>query len=110
MKQRTIQQNKSLHLFCQQLADILNEAGYDMKRVLKHDVEIPWTMENCKNHLWRPIQKALTDKQSTTALDTVEPSQIHQILSRHLADKLGVAAPPWPCEETQHDVENHEGG
>lgn len=102
MKTRTSLQNRSLHLFCQQLADVLNDAGYDMKRTLKHDVEIPWTMENVKNHLWRPIQTALTEKESTTDLDTVEPSQIHQVLSRHLASKLGVTVPPWPCEESQH--------
>lgn len=103
MKQRTSRQNRSLHKFCQQLADILNDAGYDMKRTLKHDVEIPWTMENVKNHLWRPIQTALTEKESTVDLDTVEPSQIHQVLSRHLASKLGVTVPPWPCEESQHE-------
>ena len=103
MKQRTSLQNRSLHKFCQMLADVLNDAGYDMKRTLKHDVEIPWTMENVKNHLWRPIQTALTEKESTTDLDTVEPSQIHEVLSRHLASKLGVSVPPWPCEETQQE-------
>ena len=102
MKQRTGLQNRSLHKFCQMLADVLNDAGYDMKRTLKHDVEIPWTMENVKNHLWRPIQIALTEKESTTELDTVEPTAIHEVLCRHLGTKLGVTVPPWPCEESQY--------
>lgn len=84
------------------LADVLNDAGLDMKRTLKHDVEIPWTMENVKNHLWRPIQIAMTEKESTTSLDTVEPSQIYEVLTRHLATKHGVIVPPWPSEESQH--------
>lgn len=101
MKKRTILQNKSLHLFCTQLADALNAAGLDMKKTLRQDIEIPWTKENVKNHLWRPIQEAMTEKHSTTELDSAEPSQIYEVLSKHLGEKFGIHV-PWPCEETQY--------
>ena len=101
MKRRTSLQNRSLHLFCQQLADALNTAGLDMRKTLKHDIEIPWTMENVKNHLWRPIQKAMTEKHSTTEMDSAEPSQIYEVLNRHLGEKFGISV-PWPCEESQY--------
>ena len=96
---RTLTQNRALHKFCALLAETLNDAGYDMKRVIKEDVDIPWSTQSVKDYLWRPIQKALTDKDSTTEITTVEPSDIHAVLTRHLGDKLGVEVPPWPTRE-----------
>ncbi|MCC4269186.1 hypothetical protein LL254_00500 [Marinobacter nauticus] len=98
-KQRTLTQNRALHLFCQWLADTLNDAGYDMRKTLRQDVDIPWTQESVKEHLWRPIQIAMTDKRSTTEITTVEPTEIHAVLSRHLGQKLGIACPEWPKRE-----------
>jgi len=100
-KQRTLTQNRALHLFCQWLADTLNDAGYDMRRTLRQDVELPWTQESVKEHLWRPIQKAMTEKHSTTEITTVEPTAIHEVLSRHLGQKLGVTCPPWPKRDQE---------
>ena len=94
--QRTLTQNAALHLFLTQLSQALNDAGYDMRRTLKHDAEIPWSLENAKEFLWRPIQKELTTKTSTTEITTVEPTLIHETLCRHLGQKLGVECPPWP--------------
>ena len=95
-KQRTLTQNKALHLFLTLLANVLNDAGYDMRRTLKHDAEIPWSPETAKEFLWRPIQKALTKKESTTEITTIEPTIIHETLCRHLGQKLGIDCPPWP--------------
>ena len=98
---RTSLQNNSLHLFLTQLAAELNAAGYDMRKTLKPGVEIPWTTVSAKEHLWRPIQEALTGKESTTEITTVEPTIIHETLSRHLGAKLGVICPPWPSRENR---------
>lgn len=89
-KKRTNQQNKALHKLYQLLADELNEAGYDMKRTLKHDVEIPWTAGTVKDYLWRPIQKAQLQKASTTELTTKEIDQVFETLNRHLASRIGI--------------------
>lgn len=89
--QRTIQQNKSIHLFLSRLSDTLNEAGYDQRKVLKETVEIPWTPQACKEQLWRPIQNALYGKQSTTELEKLEQvSKVHEVLMKHLGEKLGI--------------------
>jgi len=69
-----------------------------MKTVLKHDVEIPWTQETAKDHLWRPIQQAMLKKESTTELDTAEVRQVYEVLNRHLSGKLGVTV-PFPSNE-----------
>lgn len=95
-KQRTLQQNKALHKLFGQLADVLNDSGHDMKAVLKPDVDIPWTPESVKNHLWRPIQEIMLDVESTSDCSTVDYKPIYDTLSRHLSQKLGITPPEWP--------------
>lgn len=100
-KQRTLTQNRALHLFCQWLADTLNDAGYDMRKTLREDVDVPWTQTSVKEYLWRPIQLAMTEKKSTTEITTVEPTDIHAVLSRHLGQRLGIQCPEWPKRDQE---------
>lgn len=94
-RQRSLTQNAALHLFCQHLADKLNEAGLDQRRTLKPEVEIPWTMESVKENLWRPIQKSVTGIDSTTKPERSQYSAIYEVLNRHLAQRLGISV-EWP--------------
>ena len=89
-EQRTILQNKALHKYFELLAEALNNAGWDMKKTLKEEVEIPWTKDMVKNHLWRPIQEIMFSKHSTTEMNTKDPSEIYVVLDRHLSSKTGV--------------------
>lgn len=97
-ERRSLRQNNALHLYFQFLADKLNESGLDMRKVLKNDIDMPWTLENVKNFLWRPIQKSLTKKTSTTKLKTNEVDKIFDVLNRHLGQRFGVHV-PFPSEE-----------
>ena len=97
-KQRTLQQNKALHKFCELLADALNDAGYDMKKTLKPGVDIPWTKDMIKEHIWRPVMKAMEGVESTTEMNTVDPSEIYEVVNRHMAEKFGVHV-SWPSNE-----------
>lgn len=92
-KQRTGQQNKALHKYLAMLSKDLNRAGLDMRKTLKPEVEIPWTMENAKNYLWRPLMKAVTGKDSTRDMETTEVNEVYSVLSRHMADKHGITTP-----------------
>ena len=96
--QRTSLQNRALHKYCTMLAETLNAAGLDAKKTLKPEVEIPWTPAMIKDLLWRPIQEAMTGKESTTELNTVEPSEIYAVLDRHLGEKFGLHV-EWPQDE-----------
>jgi len=87
---RTSQQNKAIHLFCGLLARELNDAGLDMRVVLKPTIQIPWNMETVKRDLWKPIQLAMLSKDSTTDLDTTEVSKVYDVLMRHLGERFGV--------------------
>lgn len=100
MTQRTSQQNKGLHLFFTMLADELNNSGYDQRKVLKETVDIPWTPEAIKEQLWKPIQKLMYNKESTTELDKVkEIDKVHEVLMRHLGEKFSVEYIPFPVDE-----------
>ena len=97
-KQRTSAQNASLHLFCQMLAEALNDAGFDMKKTLKPEIDIPWTMESVKQNLWKPVQLTVIDKKSTTEALTAEYGKVYEVLMRHLSERLGIFV-SWPCKE-----------
>jgi hypothetical protein len=99
-KQRTIQQNKALHKYCNDLAVKLNDAGLDMKKVLKPGIDIPWTTQTVKDQLYKPILQALTGKESTIDMDTTDPSIVYEILNRHMSEKFGVSV-SWPSREAQ---------
>ena len=97
-KQRTLRQNKALHLYFTLLALELNKAGLDMKKVLKPEIDIPWTTESIKEHIWRPIQKAMTIKKSTTELERGEVTKIYETINRFMGEKHGVSV-TFPSEE-----------
>lgn len=99
-KQRTDKLNRAMHLYFTHLAKALNEAGLDMKTVLKPSVEIPWTPTAVKEYLWKPIQQALFFKESTTELYTDEPSLVYETLNRHISEKWHVHV-PFPSIESE---------
>ncbi len=96
---RTTQQNKALHLYYKLVAEALNDAGLDMRKTLKEQIDIPWSMGTVKEYLWRPVQKILIQKESTTELDKgQEITRIYEVLNRHLGEKFGIYV-PFPTSE-----------
>lgn len=90
---RTLVQNSSMWLYFRKLGEALNDAGLDMRKVLKPEIEIPWNKDTVCDHLWRPIQKAVTGKESTKELDTKQPGEVYEVLNRYTASKLGISVP-----------------
>ena len=64
-KTRTSAQNNALHVYCRLLGEKLNDSGFDMKRVIKQEVDIPWSPSLVKEYLWKPIQKIVANEDST---------------------------------------------
>lgn len=93
MKQRTSQQNKALYKFFELVSEDLNNAGYSVMKTLRHDVEIDWNATTFKELMWKPIQKAITKKNSTADLSSGELQIIYDTLNRHLGQKLGIHTP-----------------
>ena len=80
------------------LADALNGAGLDMRKVLKPSVDIPWTKDSIKELMFKPIAKAMFNVDSTTELDTKQISEVYEVMNRHTQEKLEVGI-MWPHEE-----------
>ena len=98
-KQRTIKQNKSLHLWFRLLADTLNESGLGMREVLKPSVYIEWNDKTIKEYIYKPILEAMLLKKSTTEMTTKEIDKVWETINLHLGEKFGVEVPPIPSQE-----------
>lgn len=91
---RTSSQNAALHTWYSKVAEALNDGGYNIQLVLKEKVDLDWTMESVKELLWRPAQKAILGKVSTTKLKKQQDiDTVFEHLNRHLAEKFGVHIP-----------------
>lgn len=97
--QRSIKQNRAIHLWFRLLADTLNDSGLDMKTVLKPSVSISWTDKTIKEYIYKPIIEAMLLKKSTTELTTKEIDKVWEIINLHLGEKFGVEIPQIPSEE-----------
>lgn len=94
-KPRSLQQNKSLHLGCRNLADKFNDAGLDMKKVLKPEIDIPWTESSIKEYMFNPISKVMFDGKTSSELDTKEIQAAWAVMIRFTGEKHGVTT-VWP--------------
>jgi len=92
-------QRGSLHVWCKQLADTLNDSG--RYRVVTSPIsgramEVPWTLITVKEDIYKMVLAALTKKGSTEDQSTVEPSGVAMVISKHFGE-TGLICPPWPC-------------
>jgi len=97
-KQMSQAQRGSLHVWCDQVATVLNDAGLPMiKKAMFSDdyIEVDWNMSLIKEHVYKPMLKVLTGKASTEKQTTVDPSTVADHLVRHFSSK-GVVLPKWP--------------
>lgn len=90
---RTLTQNAAIHVYFQELAKSLNGAGYDVKKTMRHDVDIPWTETLIKELIWRKVQSAMFDVDSTTKLDTAQISEVYEVINNHIASTFGISVP-----------------
>ena len=94
---RTLQQNKSTHLWCEQIAKTLNDNNMNISGTIKSDVA--WSMTTVKEIIFKPIVKALYNKDSTTKLNKNEFEKIIDNIILIFANK-GVSLPDFPNRES----------
>lgn len=103
-KQRTFSQNSALHLWFDLLANELNEAGYTVQLVLKEKVDLDWDGSKVKELLWRPAQKAILGKNSTTELSKIEDiDKVFDHLNRHISERFGLSV-QFPSQEQMQNL------
>jgi len=109
-EKRTHKQNNSIHLYCDMLAQEFNQAGLDMKVVLKPSVDIEWSGETVKKYVWKPIMKSLFGYDSTTKLKKIgEIDRVWEHINRHLSERFAewIMPIPFPSKKKE-DKPNYE--
>ena len=90
---RTDRQNGAMHLWFRQIAEQLNDKGDWARHPYSDTLEIPFTDVLVKEMLYKPIIKAMYDKNSTAKLTVRELSEAAEVLTRWLAQNRGVYIP-----------------
>lgn len=90
--QRSLKQNSSLHVLFQELGNTFNDAGLDMRVVMKPDADIPWDSKgvNVKEKLWYPFMVAITGKHHTSELTSQEIDKIYDVFMKHISERFGI--------------------
>ena len=89
---RTIKQNSAIHLYCDLLADALNDAGFSVNDQVVLSLPVSFTGDNVKENIWKPVMTALyPDKTSTTQLEKMEVSEVYDNVNRAIAERTGVS-------------------
>ena len=93
----TPKQFRALHVWCKLCAEHLNTAGFHRLSPVSGK-RIPWTLTAFKEDVYKPVLKALTDKDSTKKQSTVDPNEIREAITAHMATgyKETVILPEWP--------------
>lgn len=98
--QRTPKQHRALHLFFTILSDAFNESGLTVKDILEViNIGVKWTPVSVKESFWKPIQKALLNKESTKDLNTIEITKVVDVITEALGTRIGFEMPEFPSEE-----------
>ena len=98
MDTRTALQNRALHKYFGLLSEALNEQGLSVQVVLK--VDVSWTPDAVKEYIWRPVQKAYTNKTSTTKINTTDIDKIYDFINAKLSGDYGIYV-PFPEKDKQ---------
>ena len=96
MKQRTNQQNKSIHKGCRQIANVLVENGISLNKVIKN-LEIRPSMESVKD-IFRSIAESKYGIKSTTELKSNQVTEVWEDLIKAVSESTGIFI-PFPSKE-----------
>ena len=101
-------QQNALHLWFELMAQALNDGGFNVQLVLKQKMDIDWNKELIKELLWRPAQKVILHKESSTELlKQGDIDKIFDHLNRHLGEKFWIHV-PFPSEQMINSVKINE--
>ena len=104
---RTIKQNASMHKYFATVARTLNDGGFTIQKVvaLFKKAGIKWTMLAVKDVIWRNIQIAITQKESTTKLNSDEVTKVYQNVDFYLTDKVGIESIDFPSMDSMIEAQ-----
>ena len=88
-KNRTIKQNRALHLLFKHIAIELNRLGltFNYTGLKGLEMEMPYTESLVKETIWRPIQITMFEIESTIDLITSQINSILDVLTKFFGDR-----------------------
>ena len=85
-KGKTPTQRNALHVWLELLADELNAGGIDQtvwfKKYAKAGIQARWSKYSVKETFYKPVLESMTGKTSTEEMNTIEPSEVCQIVGQ----------------------------
>ena len=84
-KIRTTRQNAAIHAFFRDVATELNAKGIDYQHFFTR-FDFEFTEHSVKDHIWKPVQKAVLGFEETHKLERDQVSKIYDILNRKLSE------------------------
>jgi hypothetical protein len=101
-KKRTLTQNASLHKYCANISEKMNDAGFTQRQLIgsfKEGFELPVTPVMIKD-IFREVGNALYHKDSTTKLTTVEIQKVYQVVDQRFGEITSCRC-EWPSVDSQ---------
>lgn len=98
---RTLQQNKAVHLWATQIADLLNSKGLFMKGVFGK--EIMWTKELVKEQIIKETMKKIFNIDSTTKIQRKELDGLIDYVCLAFGTR-SIVLPPFPNRELWEEI------
>ncbi len=95
-KQRTNLQNRALHLYFTMLAMAFKESEITLPDLIELpfvEVDLSIDAHLIKEKLWKPIQKALIDEESTAKAKRRDYTEVYDTLNRYTSDRFGISVP-----------------
>jgi len=95
---RTVTQNRAIHLWCNMLANAMNNQNMVIQDVIRLNTK--WDMLKVKEMIFKPVVKSLYTKDSTTKLNKDEFELIIDIIIIALSYKGVENIPDFPSRES----------
>ena len=92
-RQRTLAQNSALHKYFTLVAEALNDGGFDVQAVIKHQMDISWSPIMVKELIWKAAEKVHLNKLHTAEMTTAEVNKVYLEVNRYLAEKFNITEP-----------------
>lgn len=99
---RTVKQNSAIHLWCSQIAEVLNKNNLYMTGIFSND--IMWSMELVKEQIIKNMIKLLFKIDSTTKLKRKEIDILIDHITYIFGEKKGIAIPAFPSRELWNET------
>jgi hypothetical protein len=100
---RSKKQDSSMHVYCRQVAQCLNDMGITCNKFFNEGYEMKFSEDIIKRDIWKVVQLAMTGKESTKDLDKKEVSEVYEVVNKKLSEHGAHIA--WPSNDSMMNAQ-----